>query len=208
MNNFKRVLFISLAVLFIVFIGTPYLLKIIKNQNPALMNSAEQITLKRGDYIVKKDIEPGFYDITALTDNVSFMPFKLSKGDQILGLQLDKNTHVIIEGKGKVKLSPAKFETLKKPENEYVIDHSGNYLIGRQIPEGQYKISFNITSNKKIKEMPFIQLLPGYGKDPIKSLTFEKKSTQDIQLQTGNVLEVHKSMMEEYDHVVITLINQ
>lgn len=206
MNNFKRTLFILIIVLFLGFIGTKFLLTILKNDNPSLMNSAEEITLSKGDYLIGHDLEPGFYDVEALSDNVFFMPVKFSKGDQILGQRLEKNSHTFIEGKGKVRLSPAKYEVLTINENnEYVIKNSGNYMVGKQIPEGKYKISYYVKDGKKVNKNPFIQVLPGYGENTLDSTNFQEKDSYNVYLKIGYVLEIHKSLTEEYNGVVFIL---
>lgn len=205
MNSFKRSLFITLLVFFLIFMGYLLLVKKIKNDNPTFMNSAEEITLKQGEYIIGQDLKPGFYDIDSLSDNVSFMPVKLSKGDKIVGQKCEKGTHVYIKGKGTVKLSPAKYKSLAVDNrNEYTILHSGNYIIGKQIPAGKYKITYS-NKNKEIIEKPFIQVLPGYGENPLKSIDFRKKDNDVINVQIGDIFEVHKSLTEEYDDVFIKL---
>ncbi|MFG6497021.1 hypothetical protein P8610_16795 [Fictibacillus sp. UD] len=206
MSNFKKFVFIGLIILFVGFLGSKYLIKIIKNNNPTFLNSAKEVTLTNGDYMVGKDLNAGFYDVISLSDEVSFMPLKLSKGDKIVGQRLEKNEHALIEGSGKVRLLPAKYEPLTLNKNkEYRINHSGKYIVGKQIPVGRYNISYQIKGNEKINNRPFVQVLPGYGKNTLNSLTFEKKLSYDIELKTGNLLEVHKSLMEEYDSVVILL---
>lgn len=206
MSNFKKFVFMGLIVLFIGFLGSKYLIKIIKSNNPTFLNSAKEVTLTNGDYMVGKDLNAGFYDIISLSDEVSLMPVKLSKGDKIVGHRLEKNEHALIEGDGKVKLIPAEYDPITLNKNkEYRINHSGKYIVGKQIPEGRYIISYQIIGNEKIKNKPFVQILPGYGKNTLNSLTFEKKKSYAIELEIGNILEVHKSLMEEYDSVVILL---
>ncbi|MBH0161830.1 hypothetical protein [Fictibacillus sp. 26RED30] len=206
MNNFKKVVFIALVVLFLCFLGTKYLLKIIKNDNPTFLNAAEEVTLTKGDYLIGKQVKAGFYDVISLSDDVSLMPVKLSKGDMIVGQRLENNAHAIVVGNGSVKLLPAEYVPLKMDaQNKYRIVHSGNYMVGKQILEGKYKISYKVRGKGKVKEKPFVQILPGYGKDQLDSFAFEKASTYKINLETGNILDVRKSLEEEYDSVVIEL---
>ncbi|NIK13416.1 hypothetical protein [Alkalibacillus almallahensis] len=208
MNKFKVTIFILLAVIFVVFIGLPYATNFIGKNESVSPDNAEKQTLQKGEYIVGEDIKPGVYDFKVLKGDITYNSVQLSLGDKVLAQKLTEQEHIVVEGRGSVELSPAKFDPLTlKNDDQYIIDHSGNYKIGTQIPEGEYTLSYTVKGEKQ-NEKPFIQVLPEIRGDVLESFQFEKKENYNITLKSNYILEVHKSLFEEYDNVLIKLSPQ
>ncbi|MBU8690440.1 hypothetical protein KM918_24370 [Priestia megaterium] len=206
MTKTKTTIFILIIVACIAIIGYPFVKNLIKNDDPLSSNTAEQVTLSKGDNIVGKDLQPGFYDVKASSTKLSFMGIELSENDTLLGQYFDNEEHVIIEGNGNVKLSPAKFNTLSSSKGgKYLIQHSGFYIVGKQIPQGDYKLSYFTKNKKTVDTKPFIQVLPKYGGNPLQTIQFEKKENYDITLKEGNILQVSKNLFEENNNIVVEL---
>ncbi|MEW5552123.1 hypothetical protein ABGT22_19660 [Peribacillus frigoritolerans] len=211
MSKLKLVIFILLVVVFFVVIGPSFILNKIKNINPTnpvtkIVNPTKEYILSSGDYIVGKDIETGLYDVESLSDNIHFNSFAISKGQKLINQDLTNNSHVSIKskGKGRIKLSPAKYEKLPKVGNNYQIEHSGYYIIGKQIPSGKYIISYTIKNSSLKNKKPFIQVFTEFRGNPLKTYQFSKKE-YNLSLEDGNVLQVKKTFDKEEDNIIVRL---
>ncbi|HET7627688.1 MAG TPA: hypothetical protein VFK44_04785 [Bacillales bacterium] len=209
MNKMQGIGFVLLAGLFsVVLLKTIYnpLMDLIHPK--AAVDLSKPVLLRPGDYLVGKNesVKPGFYDIKALEGKPAFDKVQLSEADQLLGWHLKKNTHVLIEGKGTVQLLPATYEPLSiKANDTYMIHHSGFYKIGEQIRAGTYKLSCTNKAGEKLDQKPLIKIMPGYEETARSAYSFINKSSYTIVLKKGDLLEIHKSLFNEYDHVVIQL---
>lgn len=99
-------------------------------------NPASYIVIESKDIVVGKDIEPGYYDIKALEDKAEFSGRKMRKNTKLHAVPLWENNRFSI--KGEVEFSPSKFEGVKQDENSLIIRNSGYYVVGEEIPEGDY----------------------------------------------------------------------
>lgn len=207
MDKGKYVIFIIIILLFVFIIGVPYINDLIKSKDALKFNDAESITLNNGNYIVGKDINSGIYDIEVLTQEIEVFGKKLDEGDQLLGFKLSDEEKLIINGKGSVKFIKASFDKLKKNNKQYIINHSGQYIVGKQIPTGQYKVSYSDPKGEISKQQPFIQVSKKIGKEIITSFNINNKN-QTIKLENDNILFIANTMNQEHNYVEIILTPQ
>ncbi|MEC0348012.1 hypothetical protein [Peribacillus frigoritolerans] len=207
MDKGKYIIFIIIILLFVFIIGVPYINDLIKSKDALKFNDAESITLNNGNYIVGKDINSGIYDIEVLTQEIEVFGKKLDEGDQLLGFKLSDDEKLIINGKGSVKFIKASFDKLKKNNKQYIINHSGQYIVGKQIPTGQYKVSYSDPKGEISKQQPFIQVSKKIGKEIITSFNINNKS-QMIKLENDNILFIANTMNQEHNYVEIILTPQ
>ncbi|MEX0379840.1 hypothetical protein AB3K25_09700 [Leuconostoc sp. MS02] len=87
----------------------------------------------------------GVYDITILSDHLTNSPDLPDgqKGDRYLGLSLTKSSSFNVGHQEAVKFEPAAFKKLVLQDGAYTISIPGNYVVNRQIPEGQYKVDIH-----------------------------------------------------------------
>ncbi|AIM15974.1 MULTISPECIES: hypothetical protein [Neobacillus] len=200
MNKFKCTIFIFIVVICSLIIAYPYITDLInsyKNIDP------EEMTIKSGEYIVGEDINQGIYDIEVISGKIKFMQRELSIKDKILGVKLNNGEHVEVEGKGRVKLSPANFEAIEMSKSgQYEINHSGFYKIGLQLPEREYILSY---TGKTEKEKPFVQILSSNNRDVLNTYDFQDKESYKVFLKKGDILEINKCLFFESDSIVINL---
>ncbi|EAD5841563.1 TPA_asm: hypothetical protein GZK45_07530 [Listeria innocua] len=203
MTKTKLGIFIALAVITLLLFLVPKGIKYLKNQNPELLNTAENVKFQAGEYTVGKDIKVGIYDMQVTKGSLSYYGTKLSKGDEIIGINLLDANKLYFEGNGEVELTPTEFNPIKPSANIFTIEHSGSYEVGKQIPAGKYSLTFTI--DKSSKKKPFIQILPSYADDARTEIQFETKQEYDINLKTGEILTVSKTKSEELDNMTILL---
>lgn len=204
MNKGKYAIFIIIILLFIFIIGVPYIKDFIESKDPLKFNKAKSITLNKGTYIVGKDISPGIYDIEILAkEELQAFGKMLDNGDKLLGFRLSDNEKLYIEGDGSVKFSNASFQKLDKIKGNYVIKHSGQYIVGKQIPAGKYRVSY-VDPKGELDSAPFIQVSKKIGKEIITSIDINNKN-QVIQIEKNNILMSAKTMHQEHNHVEIIL---
>ncbi|MFH0346686.1 hypothetical protein ACHADS_09005 [Bacillus vallismortis] len=206
MDKGKYAILLIIILLFIIIICVPYIKDFVKSADPLKFNDAESITLNNGDYIVGKDINSGIYDIEVLTKEIEVFGKKLDEGDLLLGFRLSDNEKLIINGNGRVKFSKASFDKLKKIKKQYIINHSGQYIVGKQIPTGTYKVSYRDPKGE-LNRNPFIQVSKTIGKDIITSFNINNKN-QMIKLENNNILLIAKTMDQEHNYVEIILTPQ
>lgn len=199
MKSFKITVFLIIVFVSVAVIGYPYVQSWMGNH----MDKASEIALDRGVYTVGDEIKPGFYDIISQSDHIQFMQRELSKGDKVLGIKLHVDEKVSVQGEGVVQLVPASFDKIESTKgNEYVITHSGFYDIGKQLPEGEYQLSYS--SETDSKEQPLVQILAA-NRDVLHSYYFEKEEQYTIYLKEENTLEVNKFLFTEARNVEIEL---
>ncbi|MFL6978321.1 hypothetical protein R7M47_11860 [Bacillus inaquosorum] len=205
MNKFKTTVFIIIALVFVSYFGYSFVMSNIEKSNPMAVSKAKNYTLSEGEYKAGDDIKPGFYDIEALDDNMVYKSIKLTKNDKLVNQDIPDQSILIIEGKGNIKLSPAKSEKVAKQNDTYNIVHSGFYVVGKQIPAGKYEVSYITENNKKTTTKPFVQVLPEFRGTPKKSINLENDKSYSITLDKGNILEIKKTMFEEDNNIKIKL---
>ncbi|MED1440530.1 hypothetical protein P4U24_01590 [Aeribacillus composti] len=199
MNKFKFTIFIFIVVICSFIIAYPYITDFINRYKEV---EPKEMTLKSGEYIVGEDMNQGIYDIEVINGKIKFMQKELSAKDKILGVELTNGEHIGLEGKGKVRLSPANFETIKiSKAGQYEIHHSGFYKIGLQLPEGEYILSY---AGKTEKEKPFVQILSS-NREVLNTYDFEDKKNYKIVPKKGDILEINKCLFFESDSIVINL---
>ncbi|RLQ94887.1 hypothetical protein [Falsibacillus albus] len=177
------------------------------NGGATFVDEASNITIGPDKYIIGKDIDPGVYDVDVLEGRLTFMQRQLSKQDKVLGLRLNKGEHVDVNGKGKIKLSPAGFKQVSMGEDgKYDFPHSGFYQVGKQIPEGEYVIFFTDTGQEKNKdnEKPFVQVLSPKGKI-LQSYNLKGSGTTTVALKKGQTLEIEKFLFHESTNMIVSL---
>ncbi|MBM5597592.1 hypothetical protein D8Y16_10715 [Listeria seeligeri] len=203
MTKTKAGIFVALAVITLLFFLVPKGVKYIKNQDPELLNAAESVKLQSGEYTVGEDIKVGIYDMQVTKGSLSYFDTNLSKGDKLVGMELLDDNKIYFEGSGEIELTPAEFTPIKSSDGIYTIEHSGSYEVGKQIPAGEYSLTY--TADKKNSEKPFIQISPSYADDARVDIQFENKDTYDIDLKSGEILTVKKTKSEELDDMDILL---
>ncbi|CAM4290311.1 hypothetical protein C1909_09980 [Listeria ivanovii] len=203
MTKTKVGIFIALAVITLLFFLVPKGVKYIKNQDPELLNAAESVKLQSGEYTVGKDIKVGIYDMQVTKGSLSYFGTKLSKGNKLVGMELLDDNKIYFEGSGEIELTPAEFTPIKPSDDIYTIEHSGSYEIGKQIPVGEYSLTY--IADKNSSEKPFIQISPSYADDARVDIQFENKDTYDITLKSGEILTVKKTKSEELDNMDVLL---
>lgn len=203
MTKTKAGIFIALVVITLLFFLVPKGVKYIKNQDPELLNAAESVKLQSGEYTVGEDIKVGIYDMQVTKGSLSYFDTKLSKGDKLVGMELLDDNKIYFEGSGEIELTPAEFTPIKSSDDIYSVEHSGSYEVGKQIPSGEYSLTY--TADKKSSEKPFIKISPSYADDARVDIQFENKDTYDIDLKSGEILTVRKTKSEELDDMDILL---
>lgn len=197
MSRIKTIVFILIIVICLSIIGYPYLDNIISKDK----DMAKEINLTKGEFVVGKDINQGLYDIEVVDGEVRFMQRELSDRDKILGIKLNTGEKVIIEGEGKVNMSPASFNKINLKSDKYEINHSGFYKVGLQIPAGKFILSY---SGNVEKENPFIQILSS-KREIINTYDFTNEKSYVITLKENEILEVNKFLFYESESLIITL---
>lgn len=197
MSRIKTIVFILIIVICLSIIGYPYLDNIISKNK----DMAKEINLTKGEFVVGKDINQGLYDIEVVDGEVRFMQRELSDRDKILGIKLNTGEKVMIEGEGKVNMSPASFNKINSKSNKYEINHSGFYKVGLQIPAGKFILSY---SGDAEKENPFIQILSS-KREIINTYDFTNEKSYVITLKENEILEVNKFLFYESESLIITL---
>lgn len=169
------------------------------------LKQGEELVLTKGGFEGGKDIAIGFYDVEALDTDVEFNLSAMNKGEQLLGIPITKNFQCVVAGKGKVKLTKAKFEKLSLVENQYQISHSGYYKVNECIEPGKYQLSINSNSKEKLKSCS-AEILSGKKLNSIgQEYLFNDNQSYKIELKQGQLLQVNKGVMEEFDNCNVIL---
>ncbi len=168
------------------------------------LKQGEELVLTKGGYIGGIDIATGFYDVEALDSDVEFNLSDMNKGEQLLGIPITKNLQCGVGGKGKVKLTKAKFEKLSLIDNQYQIIHSGDYKVNKCIEPGKYQLSINSDSKEKLKNC-MVEILSGKKLKSTVQYLFNDNQSYKIELKQGQLLQVNKGVTEEFDKCDIIL---
>lgn len=171
----------------------------LKNRN-TVDNPAKEITLNTGTYMAGKDVKPGYYDITSISGSIVYNNISVNKGGSILNYPVQDNTSQDIQGNGKLKFKPSKFQQLRKDKsNEYIVDYTGFYLLGKELPPGRYEV-LSHSDNVQI----FL-----YESDDMstinKNLTLEKSNKEEINLYKGNLMFIQIKNHTSNDNPVVLL---
>ncbi|QTL52608.1 hypothetical protein [Priestia aryabhattai] len=203
MTNIKRILFIFIIfALMFIFAYNMFFSKLqldLKNRN-TVDNPAKEITLNTGTYMAGKDVKPGYYDITSISGSIVYNNISVNKGGSILNYPVQDNTSQDIQGNGKLKFKPSKFQQLRKDKsNEYIVDYTGFYLLGKELPPGRYEV-LSHSDNVQI----FL-----YESDDMstinKNLTLEKSNKEEINLYKGNLMFIQIKNHTSNDNPVVLL---
>lgn len=205
MSKKKIFLFFALIILFGSAIIIPHYLNT-KNNRDVEDNTAKGVILEEGKYIVGKDIKPGVYDIICISNKGEYWTSKFDKGERLVGKQLFKNNEFDII-KGNFKLVPTSFQPLKINENgNYELIFSGMYTIGKEVPEGKYKI---FIKNKSIMSSVRVELLSENYSDGISLLSTDTKQEEFIfSCEKGQIISVPSKvnvLKEEDSNIIIVL---
>lgn len=152
-------------------------------------NFAQEKILKKGSYIVGKDLKQGYYDIKSLSNKESiFAGFHLSENESLHAIPFWNENK--FSSNGAVQIKPADFSRLVKIKDYYEVISSGYYVIGQEIPSGKYQFLFE--SSKKLDI--FIDIRDDKD-ESIKTIYWDSKysgKTKKIYLKKGYVLNVNK----------------
>lgn len=162
-------------------------------------NPAKTISLSEGTYSVGKDIEIGFYDIKYAKGEVKYNGATLSENDKILNVELHNRNRLEIEGNGEILFEPSEFSTIKKDnENNIIIQNSGTYIAGSDIPTGEYFLSLEESVNKDNQEI-FVKIQSHYdSSETERSFSIKKANERNlINLSEGKVLYIDKHFTGE-----------
>ncbi|HAE62306.1 MAG TPA: hypothetical protein DCG38_08255 [Eubacteriaceae bacterium] len=142
MNRHRKVvwlfLIVSIASVIVYQIFFANFIPSYENRNSADNPATESIVLKEGSYVVGEDFNPGYYDVTCLSSSASSNGFDLVKNEKLLAYTyFEQNKLDIVEGA--VRLEAAAFNKIfPKNENLYELKYDGNYVVGQEIPIGEY----------------------------------------------------------------------
>lgn len=209
MTRHKRWLFIFIVVVLSLFLVYSLFLSktklTLENRNRT-DNPAKEIILSQGDYKVGKDIKPGYYDIICIDGKISFSNIWMYKKEKLLNQPIEDNTLITIEGQGKLKFIPAKFSPVSKGHQSYIIQHSGYYLVGKDIPEGFYQFIMSKNSGLEAIGIYLFSDLNSDNNSEIYELT-KAKRIQNVKLDKGNLLDIeirgkHKKATQMFIYLV------
>jgi hypothetical protein len=196
MNKNKFIIFIAIITITIAVIAIDKLPNFFIKTNLEM----KELVIGEGDHIVNKDFASGCYDVEVIEGELTFSGKEVTEGDKLIGQEFYNANHIILIGSGKVKIVPAKYEKITLVDNCYKIENSGNYIVGKQLEAGTYKLSFIKENGKN----PFVQILSD-KKEIINSYTFEEEDSYEIILKDSNILEINKGLFEEYKNYYILL---
>ncbi|MGP7816763.1 hypothetical protein [Niallia sp. 01092] len=161
-------------------------------------NSAERVILgeKDEEYVVGKDLQPGFYDIKPLNSKeVNFFGWKLSENEELHAIAFRKNNkfHVF---EGQVEMTPSKFQKLKKVKDYYIISNSGYYEVGNEFPEGRYEF---ILDDNSVSLDTYINVRTREDKPKVTIQWDNKKSARSnsVILKKGDSIYIDKTDSKE-----------
>ncbi|MGX9161940.1 hypothetical protein [Priestia megaterium] len=201
MTNIKRGIFIVIVlVLAFLLVYSMFFSKIkldLKNRN-TVDNPAKEITLSTGTYTAGKEIKPGYYDVSSTSGSIKYNNISVKKKESILNYPVQDNTSQDIEGHGKLKFTPSKFQQLHKDKsNKYTVDHTGFYLLGKELPPGRYELVSQSNSGQvyiyESEDMSTIN----------KSFDLKTQDKNNVNLYKGNLMFIQITEHESNDHPVV-----
>lgn len=179
----------------------------LKNRN-VRDNPAKAITLKAGDYLVGHDLKPGYYDITCLSGKVSLEDVSMSNGDKWINYAIQDGTMVSIEGHGKLRFSPAAFRPVHEiSDHQYAIKHSANYIAGKDLPAGDYRIVAKGLNGPESVEITLFSSIHADHNSATYNLTADN-TERNIHLKKGNLLSIVKHKQNVKDNILLLLTLQ
>ena len=115
----------------------------------------------------------GYYDLLAVKSDalVAGREFPIV-GQKTVGQFFKKNQEVTLSPNAEVELVPSQFDKITVVNNEIRLTDSGNYLIGKQFPAGDYELS--LAGQVTVRDS--VQLIVQ---------TFSGKTKQEFSLSSG-----------------------
>ncbi|MCI1881612.1 MAG: hypothetical protein LKI94_05425 [Sporolactobacillus sp.] len=108
-------------------------------------NPAKALTIETpADLTVgSKRFPEGFYDLTIERGTVDTDVGTLKQGQMLRNYFFHEQTTVNFGGKGRIKLTPARFTQLTFKNNRYPLKNQyGNFTAGKELPAGNYNVAF------------------------------------------------------------------
>lgn len=188
MKRSKFFFFVGIVVSFLVILFYPKLTYWNSQDKKVEETEMKEIQLREGEYMVGQDIAPGTYDFLVTEGEISLFGQRMSEGSKLVGTELLAKNWFPIEGKGSVKIDPAKFNKIIPKENVYTVEHSGRYKIGVQLHAGEYLVRYK-TDEPMLEQLPEIQTTN--AKANIITFATEVRDTEQlIELVEGEILYV------------------
>lgn len=201
MSKSKKIIFFIIVIMSIIIIFHDRVPRLFKKSNIKV----KEMTLSEGGYVVNKDIAEGYYDIEVIEGDISFNKRLMSKGSKIISEQFMNKNFILVEGTGKIKIVPAKFDKLILVNGLYKISNSGNYKVGGCIKSGKYKLTYNCNDTEYENKKPLIQILSAKDNSIVNSYNFEETNSYNISLNESEILQVNKGLFEDYKNYYILL---
>lgn len=201
MNKIKKIIFL---IIMTILIGVLIYDKYPRVSYNKILDIQERY-LTEGEYTIGKDIAEGVYDVEVIEGNILFNKMLIEKGRKVLSYPFMINNIILIEGSGKIKITPAKQDKLVLANNSYKIESSGNYKVGKSIDNGKYVLTYYCDDSKYKDKKPFIQILNSKNGDIIESYDFKDASSYNIELNEAQTLQVYKGLFEDYKNYYILL---
>lgn len=200
MNKAKKLIFF---IIMIILIGV-----LIYNKHSQVsykVLEVKELYLSEGEYKVGRDIAEAIYDVEVIEGSILFNKMSIEKGGRVLSYNFMFDNNILIEGSGKVKITPAKQEKLSFINNSYIIEDSGNYEVGKSIDSGKYTLTYYCDDEKYRDKNPLIQILNSKNSDIIESYDFTSTNIYTIELDESQTLQVYKGLFEDYKNYYILL---
>lgn len=195
--NVKKIVFFVLLFVAV----TLFFLPILK-ENLLKQKVKEGITVTGGEYEVGKDIPRGAFDFK-VTGNLVVQGKSFGNGSHFKAMPLQEGEIISVEGKGNLHMEPAQYKKLSTAKGrKYVIVDSGYYLIGKQIPPGDYLITYE--GEGELDKVPFVQTIDN-DSNILKTFDFKNGRQISVKLHNNTVLQIEKTMMEEVADLKVIL---
>lgn len=148
----------------------------------------EETIISNGDILkCPQDIPKGYYDIEVVEGKVSVGLVSLDTHEIYHNYSVSKGSHLFIDdGNGKIKISQAKRKEFN--DKKFIIQEIGNYIIGKDIPEGKYQITLK---SSHLKNESIICFLNDDNENGIDQYSF--KEVEDnvlMNFKNGEILLV------------------
>ena len=155
-----------------------------------------------GDYKVGTDLSSGTYDIAVIEGEVEIFGMNLFAEDQLVGLNLDLNNVLQINGTGEVKLNLSNPQKMQSYSDKYTLTSGGWYNIGSQLTVGLYEICY--TSNDENSTAPFLQVMSSDRGTVHTSMDIQKK-IQTVELKNNKWLYLFLTKQSDTEDIEVTL---
>lgn len=149
-------------------------------------NSEQKLKIKAG----------GYYDLLAIKADalVSGREFPIV-GQKTVGQFFKKNQEVTLSPNAEVEMVPSQFKKISMVNNEIRLTDSGNYLIGRQFPAGDYDLSLAGSVTERDSVQLILQTFSGKTKQEL-SLS-SAKDKLPLMLSKNSFLRIKKGLNQE-----------